>query len=580
MLRGSCRNDKKARLSSADLRPGIRIHECRWILPRPSHNLAACIYLSTQPKYFDHQFIGRRESMTQLRRYIVLPAFGFRSPALTQSALQMSGPVVHLNARAALRMRAVGVAARVDTAATAMQVLDSTHEDGPKLVEMSSEAELNLRAEIPGLKVVPLVTYQTMRSEQEVLRPAKAEATVTGAVGSVKVRIVDSKTQAAIVGAKVIGFTDFRNRGGAMGFTDPDGVVALTIKPGAHLDRLYVYGPARYWGHFSASQTTTPDMTVAIDAIDPAAPSLLLRRLYGTLPPDAGSGIRVAVVDTGVAMDHPALPNVTGGANLVFDEIRDRPYAAANWGPAAVKGGEHGTHVAGIIGARPTPALNLSGVAPGVEIRSYRVFPNNGDGATNYDILSAIDRAVSDGCHIVNLSLGGNNAVDEAVRAAIGAALNAGILVVAAAGNDYRKPVSFPASLDSCIAVSAMGRSDAFPPDSAEAAEIAKPSGTNPENFLAAFSNFGPQIDVTGPGVGIVSTLPGNTYGVMSGTSMACPAVVGFAAFLLAANPAIQAARGAERTRLWKAKLDDVAKPLGFGRDFEGFGLPSIALTS
>jgi subtilisin len=515
--------------------------------------------------------------MTQLRRYVILPAFGLRSQALAQaSKLQVEEPGVRLDRRAALRMSAMGGVAR-DDGSTMMHVLQSTHADGPKLVEMSPEAELNLRAEIPGLKVVPLVTYRTMRAEQEVLRPATTNAKID--VGASSVRIVDSKTRAAVVSAKVLAFTDFRNRAGSAGFTGSDGIVELTIKPGVKLDRLYVYGPARYWGHFSKGQTTKPEMTIAIDTIDLDRPSSLLRQLYGALPPDAGAGIRVGIVDTGVAKDHPALPNVSGGANMVFDEIRDNPDAVADWGSATVGGGEHGTHVAGIIGARPTPAMNLNGVARGVEMRSYRVFPNTGGEATNYDILSAIDRAVSDGCHIVNMSLGGGTE-DEAVRAAIGSALDAGTLVVAAAGNDYRQPVGFPASLDGCIAVSAMGRLDAFPDHSAEEAEIAKPHGTDAKNFLAAFSNFGPQIDLTAPGVGIASTLPTGTYGIMSGTSMACPAVTGFAAYLLAANPAIKAARGAERTRLWRALLSGSGKPLGFGRDFEGFGLPSIPLTS
>jgi subtilisin len=510
--------------------------------------------------------------VTQSRRYVVLPAFGFRSEALAQTAkLHMPGQTVHLNARAALRTSMAG-ADTPGAVSTAMHVLDSTHEDGPKLVEMSPDAELNLRAEIPGLKVVPLVTYRTMRAEREVLRPAKSEAAIVGA--GVRVRVIDSRTKANVASAKVLAFTDFRSRAGAAGFTDRDGVVGLDIKPGTELDRLYVYGPARYWGSFSSSQTARSEMTVEIDTVDLADSSLLLRQLYGALPPDAGSGIRVAIVDTGVAMAHPALPNLTGGANMVFDELQDDPDAAVNWGPATADGGQHGTHVAGIIGARPTPTMQLRGVAPGVELRSYRVFPNsNGSDATNYDILSAIDRAVSDGCHIVNLSLGGI-AEDEAVRAAIGAALDAGTLVVAAAGNDYRKPVSFPARLDSCVAVSAMGRSDAFPAHSAEAAEIVRPHGADTRNFVAAFSNFGPQIDLTGPGVGVVSTLPNDTYGVMSGTSMACPAVVGFAAYLLAANPAILATKGAERTRLWKSLLDGAGKPLGFGRDYEGFGLP------
>ena len=506
-----------------------------------------------------------------IRRYVVLPAFGYRSQTLAASdKLRMIGTGVRLSTRPALR--SATPSGQNGGTATEMQVLDSTHEDGPKLVEMSPDAELNLKAEVPGLRIVPVVTYHTMRAEQAVIRPAADPSRTT------KCRVVDAQTKKGVAGAKVIAFTNFRRRAGAEGSTDRSGMAELAIAPGSDLDRLYVYGPARYWGHYSANRRADHNLIIGIEPVDSSSPSLLLHQLYGQLPPDAGAGIRVAIVDTGIAKSHPSLPNVSGGANLVFDEIQNDAGAVGDSGPATLEG-DHGTHVAGIVGARPTGTVKLKGIAPGVELRSYRVFPNDGGGATNYDILSAIDRAVLDGCQIVNLSLGGGGE-DEALRAAIIDAQTAGTLVVAAAGNDGRKPVSFPASIETCVAVSAMGRIGSFPDTSAEAADIARPYGNDKMNYLAAFSNVGPQIDFIGPGVGIVSTLPDDTFGVMSGTSMACPAIVGFAAYLLAANPAIQGKSGAERVKLWKNLLAVAARPLGFGRDYEGFGMPSISLTS
>ena len=308
--------------------------------------------------------------------------------------------------------------------------------------------------------------------------------------------------------------------------------------------------------------------------IDLGATSTLMAGIYGSLPDDAGKGVRVAVIDSGVARKHPALPNVSGGRNMVLAESQDDPGAADDWGPAKTDG-EHGTHVAGIIGARPVGASRVRGVAPGVEIRSYRVFPNSGGGATNYDILNAITMAVQDGCHVINLSLGGG-AEDEALRAAIGLALDQGAIVIAAAGNDGRRAVSYPATLASCVAVSAMGRRGTFPAGSSEEADVVRPFGDPDKSaFVAAFSNIGPQIDLVGPGVGIVSTLPAKGYGVMSGTSMACPAVAGWAAYLLSTNEPILKAAKAERVKLLKDKLIESASPMGFGRDYEGFGLPA-----
>ncbi len=500
------------------------------------------------------------------QRYIVLPSYGFTGPALKAGKLGGPGGVRRLDARPGL---SPGDAGR-DEAATTVKVLDEISDDGPKLVEMTPEAELNLRAEIPGLKIVPIVTYEKMRFAPEV---ASAAASAGPADGPARIvlTVVDKKTGAALPGATVIAFTDYRDRVGDDGVTDAGGTVTLRIRPGSTIDRLYVYGPARYWGHFASNVAIGEQHTVRIAPIDLAAPGLL-QDFYGDAPPDAGSGIRVGIIDSGVAKRHPALPNVSGGANLVLEEIKSGHATRDDWGPAK-KDGAHGTHVAGIVGARPNDAYSLGGVAPGVELRSYRVFPNAGGGATNYDIMKAIDLAVSDGCQVINLSLGGGPS-DEGVRAAIGKASDAGTLVVAAAGNDGRRPVSFPARLDICLAVAAMGRKSMVVTDSSETGDIDSPYGTDEEAFVAAFSNCGPQIDVVGPGVGIISTLPDDTFGVMSGTSMACPAVAGFAARLLAADPALRGGPDVDRVSRLKAKLFALARPQGFGRDYEGAGLP------
>ena len=142
-------------------------------------------------------------------------------------------------------------------------------------------------------------------------------------------------------------------------------------------------------------------------------------------------------------------------------------------------------------------------MAPGAEIRSYRAFGRNRGEATNFALAKALDAAVGDGCDIVNLSVGGGGP-EPVVRAAIEEAQAAGVLVVAAAGNDDRGPVSFPANLADVVAASALGRTGTFPASAGGAAERRGPYGNDGADFIAAFSNVG-AIDVTAPGVAIVS---------------------------------------------------------------------------
>jgi subtilisin len=201
------------------------------------------------------------------------------------------------------------------------------------------------------------------------------------------------------------------------------------------------------------------------------------------------------------------------------------------------------------------------------------VFAAGERGASNYAIIKAIDRAVADACDVINLSLSGG-LPDAATRSAIEDARIHGALCVVAAGNDRRGPVGFPASHPLAIGVSAMGRLGLFPSAAVEAGDVAAPYGTDPLNFVADFSNVGPEIDLIGPGVGVVSTVPGG-YAPMSGTSMACPAVTGAAAVLLSQRrDLLSTARDQARADALAQALFEAARPLGFDLDFEGHGLP------
>ena len=225
-----------------------------------------------------------------------------------------------------------------------------------------------------------------------------------------------------------------------------------------------------------------------------------------------GAGRKVCVIDTGIDYNHPDLAgNFVEGISTV---------GAGGPDPADVHG--HGTHVSGTIAA----AMNGSdvvGVAHEASIYSAAVFGASGT-ATDEDILEGVDWCVGKGVNIFSMSYGGDVSTDVE-EAAYQAAYDAGILLVAATGNDGPSvPISFPARYDFVVAVGATDTNDA----------------------IASFSQRGPEIDVVAPGVGVVSDARGGGTTTMSGTSMATPHVSGVAAALWAAHPELTNAQVVE----------------------------------
>ena len=388
-----------------------------------------------------------------------------------------------------------------------------------------------------------------------------------------EVEVVRADTGAAVGGIDVIGFTDFAAREGEGGRTKANGKVTLTVPGSAKTyERLYVQHelPA-LWSFLATDVDTKGNLRVELRPLDLAAGDSL-RHFHDIGEAGAGQGVKVGVVDSGIALTHPDLV-VAGGLGCVPDEPEN------DWGPA---GGIHGTHVAGIIAGRGEAPTGVRGIAPAAELYSYRVFGKTESSGSAFALVKAIERGIADGCHLLNMSLGfdhdqntGLPQVDEAVQEAIRQANNHGVVVIVAAGNDGRKPVSYPAFDDLAVAVSAVGRKGTFPAESSESGDIMPPQGTDTKDFIAAFSNIGTALDVAGAGVGVVSTVPPHGYAPMSGTSMACPAVTGVLARLLSKNAAVLGmAADSNRAVAIKKLLFDRAKTLGFKLELEGKGLP------
>jgi len=477
-------------------------------------------------------------------QYILLPSSGLRSE---------TGAARNLLESMTASFHAGATTMGVDGAALQVQVLDVVQENGAKLVATdSATADAINNSPIP-LRAVPVIEYPKPR-----IRPFlnQVATTAPAAARTITLTCVDAATGQPLQGATAVAFTDFANRIGDQGSSDAQGQVRLRLS-GAAIERLYVYAPANYWSAFR-SGLPVANAQIGLTPVDLAYVDSV-RHYYGQSRFDLAAQVRVGVLDTGCG-PHPDL-NLQPGHATVTGEPDD-----------AADVDIHGTHVAGLIGA----SGGLRGVAPGVPIYPYRVFPADGGGATNYAILKAMILAAGAQCDIINLSLGGGP-FDDIVAESIQDARNQGMLVVIAAGNDGRGAVSFPAAYPGALAVSAMGREGTFPPGSLHEAEVQRPphSQIDPAEFIADFSNVGLQICVTAPGVGTLSTLPGGGHGPLSGTSMAAPVVAGAAASLLSQDPTIM---GMPRNRMRSDAIFNMVTQNSvrrrFGAIFEGFGLP------
>ena len=250
-----------------------------------------------------------------------------------------------------------------------------------------------------------------------------------------------------------------------------------------------------------------------------------------------GTGVKVAVIDTGIDKDHPDLKsNIEGGVNFV----RKDPTA---WDDD----NGHGTHVAGTIAAVDNE-IGVIGVAPEAHLYGVKVLDRRGGGSYS-DVIAGLQWAVDNGMQVTNNSYGSSGDPGATVKQAFDNAYAAGILNVCAAGNEGagENTVIYPARYESCVAVAA----------------------TDIDDNRASFSSTGPDVELAAPGVNINSTVLGGGYqDGWNGTSMASPHVAGTAALVLAANPGW--GNDQVRTQL-QTTADDLGDP---GRDTKyGYGL-------
>jgi subtilisin len=269
-----------------------------------------------------------------------------------------------------------------------------------------------------------------------------------------------------------------------------------------------------------------------------------IQRIYADLiwEVTTGSMVKVAILDTGIDLNHPDLwRNIKGGINTL------RPRKSAN------DDNGHGTHLAGTVAAIDND-FGVIGVGPEVCLYAVKVLDKKGEGWLS-DLIDALDWCIENKMQVVNMSFGSLEE-NQSFHDAIIRAHQAGITMVASAGSNGEDSalIEYPAFYPETIAVSAIDEYDNF----------------------ASFSSYGPQIDLTAPGVNILSTYRNAFYETMYGTSMSAAHVTGTVALILTTSP--KWGYDLDGDRMWdpdeiRERLMDTAENLGLHPHQQGAGL-------
>jgi len=270
-----------------------------------------------------------------------------------------------------------------------------------------------------------------------------------------------------------------------------------------------------------------------------------LQAIRGNVSGLNGQGVKIAVLDTGVDTGHPDLAGCLDetASFVAGEEVKD--------------GNDHGTHCIGTVAGPASPRQGPRyGVAGGARILAGKVLSNAGSG-TDGQILAGMSWAVSRGVRAISMSLGGavepGELFPQTYELVAQRALKLGTVIVAAAGNESRRPriirpVGRPANCPSILAVAALDKdlSTAW-------------------FSCSAINGQGGEINIAAPGVDVYSAKPGGEYQTLSGTSMATPHVAGVLALIAQAHPGASAADLTTRLMSGAFPLSQPAEDAGSG---------------
>lgn len=374
-------------------------------------------------------------------------------------------------------------------------------------------------------------------------------------------------------------------------FAEPDYPATLFATPN---DSLY----PQQWGHNNSGQPhyhvlrrggNNNDTLIMVSGI--AGADVKAEMVYQNLP-DNTVAVVVAIIDTGVDTGHPDIvdniwsnPREIAGNGIdddnngFIDDIRGWDFGGDGSSTTTgdnnpMDGDGHGTHIAGIVAATADNNIGVAGLARDCRIMPLKIFPLP---LTSF-IVGAIVYAADNGADVINMSFGLPYA-SQLMEEAMAYARAKGVVLCAAAGNDFTEFVNYPAGSPLTIAVGATDDSD----------------------HVASFSTYGNHLDICAPGHSILSLRAGNTdmyadsyprepnvhiintrYYLASGTSMACPYVVATAAYLRAVSPGLSPQRVQE---ILQSSADDILDPYGVNwylpgwDEYSGYGRVNLYQT-
>jgi subtilisin len=356
----------------------------------------------------------------------------------------------------------------------------------------------------------------------------------------------------------------------AQGLTGNDGKADLTLfgeLPETITD-LFIRARSGHWGLWRYRPELRSD-TVNGFTLEPLSPpeapdwgGKAMR--FDQLPAECrGAGIKIALIDSGVATGHKQLTGINHGIDISGGE--QRPWSQDDIG--------HGTPCAGIISATADGTHGIRGYAPDSELHVCRLPVD----ARCSDLVTALDYCLQNEIDVACLGFGCERG-SAIVEQRIAAAKQQGVGLIAAAGNSAG-PVLFPASLRHVMAVGAIGQLGSYPDDSPQAAEAAAAVTEARGLFVPPFACRGPELDVCAPAVAVIACQSPDGYAVCDGTSLATAQVTALAALILAHHGDFKggfARRDFQRVERLFQILKATAQPIGHPWQ-TGAGLPDAA---